>query len=98
MDRIEAAIAGARPPEMVGYHKLRARTAGSRRYIELHVQFRDGTTPRAGPRRSPTRSATPSSPSSRDAEVLIHVEPEASARDPPPSPSPTAPAEGVQGD
>ncbi len=31
LDRIEAAIAGARPPEMVGYHKLRARRAGARR-------------------------------------------------------------------
>ncbi len=28
LDRIEAAIAAARPPEMVGYHKLRARRAG----------------------------------------------------------------------
>jgi cation diffusion facilitator family transporter len=31
LDRIEAAIAAARPPEMVGYHKLRARSAGARR-------------------------------------------------------------------
>ena len=44
LDRIEAAIAGARPPEMVGYHKLRARRAGAREYIDLHVQFRSGTT------------------------------------------------------
>jgi len=29
LDRIEAAIAAARPPEMVGYHKLRARRAGA---------------------------------------------------------------------
>ena len=45
MDRIEAAIARARDdePEVVGYHKLRARTTGRRRYIELHVQFRSGT-------------------------------------------------------
>ena len=28
---------------MVGFHKLRARRAGSRRYIDLHVQFREGT-------------------------------------------------------
>ena len=31
LDRIEAAIAAARPAEMVGYHKLRARRAGARR-------------------------------------------------------------------
>ena len=30
--------------EVVGFHKLRARRAGSRRYVDLHVQFRDGTT------------------------------------------------------
>ena len=30
--------------EIVGFHKLRARRAGSRRYVDLHVQFRDGTT------------------------------------------------------
>ncbi|MGH2950478.1 MAG: cation diffusion facilitator family transporter, partial [Solirubrobacterales bacterium] len=40
MDRIESAIAAARTPEVAGYHKLRARRAGSRRYIDLHVQFR----------------------------------------------------------
>ena len=43
LDRIEAAIAAARPPEMVGYHKLRARRAGARRHVDLHVQFRAGT-------------------------------------------------------
>jgi len=30
--------------EVVGFHKLRARRGGSRRYIDLHVQFREGTT------------------------------------------------------
>ena len=43
MDRIEAAIAAARTDEVAGYHKLRARRAGSRRYIDLHVQYRSGT-------------------------------------------------------
>ncbi len=43
MDRIEAAIAAARTPEVAGYHKLRARRAGSRRHIDLHVQYRSGT-------------------------------------------------------
>ncbi len=33
-----------RAPEIVGYHKLRARGAGARRYIDLHLQFRSGTT------------------------------------------------------
>ena len=43
MDRIEAAIAAARTDEVAGYHKLRARRAGPRRYIDLHVQYRSGT-------------------------------------------------------
>ena len=43
MDRIEEAIAASRPPEMAGYHKLRGRKAGARRHIDLHVQFRSGT-------------------------------------------------------
>ena len=37
-------------PEVAGFHKLRARRAGSRRYIDLHVQFRDGHHARARPR------------------------------------------------
>jgi cation diffusion facilitator family transporter len=28
---------------VVGYHELRTRRAGSRRYVDLHVQFREGT-------------------------------------------------------
>ena len=75
LDRIEAAIAAARPPEMVGYHKLRARSAGARRYIDLHVQFRSGTTlERAHSLAHRLRDAIEAEvPAS---EVLIHVEPE----------------------
>jgi cation diffusion facilitator family transporter len=29
---------------VVGYHKLRTRRAGAQRYVDLHVQFREGTT------------------------------------------------------
>ena len=50
LDRIEATIAAARPPEMLGYHKLRARRAGARRWIDLHVQFRERDQPGARPR------------------------------------------------
>src|SRR4051794_24344456 len=41
LDRIEATIAAerARTPEIVGYHKLRARSSGVRRFIDLHLQF-----------------------------------------------------------
>lgn len=44
IDRVEAAIDRYRAREVLGFHKLRARRAGSRRHIDLHVQFRPGTT------------------------------------------------------
>lgn len=81
MDRIEAAIAAARTPEVVGYHKLRARRAGSRRYIDLHVQYHSGTSlERAHELAHEMRDAIEAR--IPRAEVLIHVEPETSLRDP----------------
>lgn len=81
MDRIEAAIAAARTPEVAGYHKLRARRAGSRRYIDLHVQYRSGTSlERAHELAHRMRDEIEAA--IRRAEVLIHVEPETSFHDP----------------
>jgi cation diffusion facilitator family transporter len=87
MDRIEEAIGRARAdePEVVGYHKLRARTTGRRRYIELHVQFRSGTSlERAHDVAHELRNAIEADLG--NAEVLIHVEPESSRHDPADSP------------
>jgi cation diffusion facilitator family transporter len=82
LDRIEAAIASARAPEVAGYHKLRARRAGSRRHIDLHLQFRSGTTlERAHSLAHEVRSAIEAE--FPTADVLIHVEPEASLVSPP---------------
>ena len=89
MDRVEEAIARARSgaTEVVGYHKLRARTSGRHRYIDLHVQFRSGTTlERAHELAHQLRDAIESDLG--DAEVLIHVEPESSRRDPSEEPEP----------
>jgi cation diffusion facilitator family transporter len=89
MDRIEEAIARARAecPEIVGYHKLRARTTGRRRYIELHVQFRSGTSlERAHELSHDLRDAIEADLG--NAEVLMHTEPESSRRDPAESPRP----------
>ena len=66
---------------MAGYHKLRARRAGSRRHIDLHVQFRSGTSLEqahalAHELRDAIAAEFPS------ADVLIHVEPEGSYRGP----------------
>jgi cation diffusion facilitator family transporter len=88
MDRIEQAIARGRAgsPEIVGYHKLRARTGGRRTYIDLHLQFRSGTTlERAHVLAHQLRDAIEGELG--DAEVLIHVEPESSRHDPSESPS-----------
>ncbi len=81
MDRIEDAIAASRTEEVAGYHKLRARRAGSRRHIDLHVQYVSGTSLErahdlAHAMRDTIEAEIP------QAEVLIHVEPETSFREP----------------
>jgi cation diffusion facilitator family transporter len=77
LDRIEAAIASARTAEVAGYHKLRARRAGSRRHIDLHVQYRSGTSlERAHELAHQMRASIEAE--IEMAEVLIHVEPETS--------------------
>jgi cation diffusion facilitator family transporter len=40
---IREAIEEYAPRGIVGYHQLRTRRAGARRYVDLHVQFRSGT-------------------------------------------------------
>ena len=73
---VREAIAGYGAAEVAGFHKLRARRGGSRRYVDLHVQFRDGT--------SLKRAHEVTHELQRDirerlrsgADVLIHLEPE----------------------
>lgn len=87
MDRIEAAIDGARTEEVAGYHRLRARRAGSRRYVDLHVQFRSGTSlERAHELAHDMRAAIEAELPAAD--VLVHVEPEESVLAPGESPGP----------
>lgn len=81
MDRIERAIATARTEEVAGYHKLRARRAGSRRYIDFHVQYVGGTSlERAHELAHEMRDSIETEIDG--AEVLIHAEPETSFREP----------------
>lgn len=81
MDRIEAAIAAARTPEVAGYHKLRARRAGARRHIDFHVQYVRGTSlERAHELAHSMRASIEAEIDG--AEVLIHAEPETSFRGP----------------
>jgi cation diffusion facilitator family transporter len=81
LDRIEAAIARARTPEVAGYHKLRARRAGSRRHIDLHVQYRAGTSLERAHQLAHEMRASIEAELNL-AEVLIHVEPETSYHGP----------------
>ena len=72
---VRATIEAYDAPEVSGFHKLRARQAGSRRHIDLHVQFRSGTSLE----RAHYVSHEPQDAISsrlRDADVLIHLEPE----------------------
>jgi cation diffusion facilitator family transporter len=77
LDTIEDAIASVAAPEVAGYHKLRARRSGAHSHIDMHVQFRSGTTLErahelAHELRGAIEDAIPYS------DVLIHVEPEGS--------------------
>ena len=85
---IREAVLELGPRGVVGYHKLRTRRAGARRYVDLHVQFRSGTT---------LESAHEIAHELQDAirrrlgnaDVLIHLEPGDRLR--PGSEIPTAP-------
>jgi cation diffusion facilitator family transporter len=75
LDAVREAIAAFGPRGVCGYHKLRARRAGSRRYVDLHVQFTSGTTledahATAHALQDAIRERL------RGADVLIHLEPE----------------------
>jgi cation diffusion facilitator family transporter len=76
---IGEAVQGFGPRGVAGYHKLRTRRAGARRYVDLHVQFRSGTTLEdahaiAHELQDAIRGRV------RGADVLIHLEPEGSVR------------------
>jgi cation diffusion facilitator family transporter len=83
------AIESRGAPEVVGYHKLRARRAGSRRHIDLHVQFASGTTLERAHYLShqlqgEIEHRIP------NADVLIHLEPDVPAAGREPGGRPTA--------
>jgi cation diffusion facilitator family transporter len=74
LEAVRRVIDELSPEEVTGFHKLRARRGGSRRYVDLHLQFRDGT--------SLQRAHEISHQLQREirgrlrgADVLIHLEP-----------------------
>ena len=75
LDAIRAEVVAFGGRGVVGYHKLRTRRAGSRRHVDLHLQFRRGTTleeAHAIAHEIQDRIAT----RLHGADVLIHLEPE----------------------
>jgi cation diffusion facilitator family transporter len=79
---IQRAIHDFPSGEVVGYHQLRTRRAGTRRYVDLHVQFRAGTTlERAHQIAHELQDEIESR--LHGADVLIHLEPEDRVREDP---------------
>ncbi len=72
---IRAAIVQFGPRGVVGYHELRTRRAGSRRYVDLHVQFRAGTSLEDAHRTAHELQDLIAA-RLRSTDVLIHLEPE----------------------
>jgi cation diffusion facilitator family transporter len=79
---IRDAIAAFGRGEVVGYHKLRTRRAGARRYVDLHMQFRAGTTLEQAHAIAHELQDRIGS-CLHDADVLIHLEPEDRVREDP---------------
>jgi cation diffusion facilitator family transporter len=65
--------------EVLGYHALRARRGGSRRYIDMHVQFSEGTTLERAHELAHELQAEIRG-RLRGADVLIHLEPASALR------------------
>jgi cation diffusion facilitator family transporter len=74
LDVIREVVAGFADRGIVGFHELRGRQAGARRHIDLHVQFRAGTTLEDAHH---TAHQLQDAIRERlgDADVLIHLEP-----------------------
>jgi divalent metal cation (Fe/Co/Zn/Cd) transporter len=75
LDAIRAAVMSFGDRGVAGFHALRARRAGSRRYVDLHVQFRAGTS-LEGAHWTAHELQDAIRERVRGADVLIHLEPE----------------------
>jgi cation diffusion facilitator family transporter len=79
LDEVRKVILAHEGGEVLGFHALRARRAGSRRYVDMHVQFRSGTSLERAHELAHqlTREIRDHL---RGADVLIHLEPESALR------------------
>jgi cation diffusion facilitator family transporter len=75
LEAIKTSAAAFAGRGVVGYHELRTRRAGARRYVDLHVQFRSGTSLEDAHRTAHDLQDVIAG-RLRGADVLIHLEPE----------------------
>jgi cation diffusion facilitator family transporter len=75
VDEVRAAVESFRPRGVVGSHALRTRRAGTRRYVDLHIQFREGTSLEEAHRTAHELQGEISARLPRT-DVLIHLEPQ----------------------
>lgn len=80
LDAVREVIGRHEGGEVLGFHALRARRGGSRRYIDMHVQFRGGTTLERAHELAHELQAEIRA-RLRGADVLIHLEPESALRE-----------------
>jgi cation diffusion facilitator family transporter len=75
VDAIRHVVETFAPRGVVGYHELRTRRAGNRRYVDLHLQFQAGTSLEDAHRTAHEVQEEISDRLPRT-DVLIHLEPE----------------------
>jgi cation diffusion facilitator family transporter len=75
LDTIREVVTDFGGAGIVGFHELRGRQAGARRHIDLHVQFRAGTTLEDA-HKTAHRLQDAIRDRLGDADVLIHLEPQ----------------------
>ena len=75
VELIRLAVEAFGPRGVVGYHELRTRQAGARRYVDLHVQFVAGTSLEDAHRTAHELQDTIAE-RLHGSDVLIHLEPE----------------------
>lgn len=75
VDEIRQVVEAFAPRGVVGYHELRTRQAGNRRYVDLHLQFQSGTSLEDAHRTAHEVQQEIGDRLPR-ADVLIHLEPE----------------------
>jgi cation diffusion facilitator family transporter len=80
LDKVREVMRAHEGTEVLGFHALRARRAGSRRYIDMHVQFRQGTTLERAHELAHQLQSEIRSRLGGGADVLIHLEPESALR------------------